>query len=358
VSHAIAAAGTGGHVYPGLAVGEALVELGIAREDVLFVGGSRLEATAYPEAGFPFLEVELRGLQRRLTTANLQIPGVVRRAVGRIHAAMLERGVRVVLGMGGYVTVPAALAARRARARLMVAEQNAKAGLANRLAARVAARVFVSFPDTEGLQGEWVGNPVRASLARFDRGALHSRALARYGLSPDLPVVGVVGGSLGAGALNDAAVAAFTTWQGPPIQVLHLAGPSHRAEVAARAETANLTWVVLDYELHMEDFYAAIDLVVARAGGAVAELTATGTPAILVPGSFGSGGHQQANATAVAATGAALVISEAELSSLGSRLATLLGDDGALASMRAATATLARPAAAETIARAMVDAHG
>ncbi|MFO7549430.1 MAG: glycosyltransferase [Acidimicrobiia bacterium] len=358
MSYAIAAAGTGGHVYPGLAVGEALVESGVAREDVLFMGGSRLEATVYPEAGFPFLEVELRGLQRRLTTANLGIPGVVRRAVRRMHEALMERGVQVVLGMGGYVTIPAALAARRAGARLMVAEQNAEAGLANRLAARMAGRVFVSFPNTEGLRGEWVGNPVRSAIARFDRVALRPRALARYGLDADPPIVGVFGGSLGAAALNDAAVSVFTAWDGPPIQVLHLAGPSHRAEVAARAETANLAWVVLDYELHMEDFYAAVDLVVARAGGAVAELTATGTPAILVPGSFGSGDHQQANAAALASCGAALVVPEPDLPGLGRRLAELVGDTDMLVSMRAATSTLSRPEAAGVIAAAMVDAHG
>ena len=111
----IAAAGTGGHVYPGLAVGEALVAAGVARSDVLFIGGSRLEATAAPGAGFPFLEVELRGLQRRLTFANVGIPGVVLRAVRAIGRELAARNVAALLGMGGYVSVPAALAARRRR---------------------------------------------------------------------------------------------------------------------------------------------------------------------------------------------------------------------------------------------------
>ena len=188
----IAAAGTGGHVFPGLAVGEALVDLGVPRRDVVYVGGNRLEATVYPEEGFPFLCLELRGLQRSLTLQNLTLPAVVLRAKRRIEEAIETEDITAILGMGGYVTVPTALASRKLGVPLYIAEQNAEAGLANRIAARWSDRTFVSFPSTGGLDhGEWVGNPVREPFWSFDRGRLRTDALARYDLSADTPIVQV-----------------------------------------------------------------------------------------------------------------------------------------------------------------------
>lgn len=359
MSYAIAAAGTGGHVYPGLAVGEALVDLGVDQDDILFVGGDRLEAQVFPAAGFPFLEVELAGLRRSLTPRNLRIPTVVARAVRVISGALRARRVGAVLGMGGYVTVPVALAARRRRIPLAVSEQNASAGLANRFAARMADRRFSSFPDTEGLpRAEWMGNPIRRPFATFRRGDLRGEALERYGLAADVPVLGVFGGSLGAGAVNDAVRAMIEGWEGRPLQVLHLAGGAHAEELVAAARAAEVRWVVLDYEERMECFYAACDLVVARAGGAVAELTATATPAILVPGRFGSGGHQQANAAALSAAGAAYVVPEDRLTDLPAVVAGLVFDAPALTAMSERATEVARPDAAWNIARAMRELHG
>jgi UDP-N-acetylglucosamine--N-acetylmuramyl-(pentapeptide) pyrophosphoryl-undecaprenol N-acetylglucosamine transferase len=355
MTFAIAAAGTGGHVYPGLAVGEALVDSGVPRSDVVFVGGERLEATIYPRAGFPFLSVELRGLQRRLTFANLGIPGVVRRAVTVIADELRARGVAALLGLGGYVTVPASLAARRARIPYAVAEQNAGAGLANRLMGRGAARVFGSFPHTHGLaRAEWVGNPIRRSLAEFDRSRLRPPALERWGLDRTQPTLGVFGGSLGAGILNRAVTAVATTWSGPPLQILHIAGQG-AAEVLEAARVSPHRWVVLDFCDEMDSFFAACDLVVARAGGSVAELTATSTPSILVPGGFGSGGHQAANAAAVAEVGAAVVLAEEEIARLGVTAAALLKDPPRRAAMALSCSRLARPGAAKAIAEAMME---
>ena len=150
MSYLSAAAGTGGHVYPGLAVGEALVA-GVPRHDVHFVGGDRLEARVCPAEGFPFFAVPLRGLERRLTGRNLAIPRVVRLAAATIGEEMAARGVGAVLGMGGYVTLPAAWAARRRFLLLFVAEQNAHAGLANRVTSRWAVEAFASFPGTRAV---------------------------------------------------------------------------------------------------------------------------------------------------------------------------------------------------------------
>lgn len=352
MSFAVAAVGTGGHVYPGLAVGEALVAAGVGRDDVLYVGGDRLEATVYPDAGFPFVRVPLRGLKRSLSLSNLQIPFTLLKATFDMWREFRRRRVRVVLGLGGYVTVPATVAARLAGAVVMVSEQNAHAGLGNRVAGRLAARRFGAFPTTDGLDAEWVGNPVRRSIADFDRAVLRPQALARYGLSPELPVVGVFGGSLGAGVLNGIAPDLASL---PGTSLVHLCGTVH-ADTFAGRETA--TWRIVPYEERMDLFFAACDLVVARAGGAVAELTATATPSVLVPGGFGSAGHQAANAAQLADAGAAVVVPEPEVARVPDVVHQVLSDPARLAAMREAATGLARPDAADVIAAAMIDAHG
>jgi UDP-N-acetylglucosamine--N-acetylmuramyl-(pentapeptide) pyrophosphoryl-undecaprenol N-acetylglucosamine transferase len=349
----IAAAGTGGHVFPGLAVGEALVAHGVAPGDVIFVGGDRIEARVYPEAGFPFLGLELRGLQRSLTTKNLGLPRMVWRARDRVGGEMVLRKTAVALGMGGYVTIPLALATRKARVPLFVAEQNAGAGLANRIASRWAVRSFTSFPDTRGMEGgEWVGNPVRKTLADFDRERLMDEGLARHGLDASSPVLGVFGGSLGAGVLNVAARDLVTAWSGRPIQVIHLTG---RGNVAPVEVGAAARWHQVEFEDRMDLFYAVCDLVIARAGGGVAELTATGTPSILVPGEFGSSGHQAANAEFLRAGGAALVLTQDRIGELPRLVEETIFDPSRLEKMRIAAGKIAKPQAAVTIAGAMLE---
>jgi UDP-N-acetylglucosamine--N-acetylmuramyl-(pentapeptide) pyrophosphoryl-undecaprenol N-acetylglucosamine transferase len=348
----IAAAGTGGHVFPGLAVGEALLTLGTPKDSILYVGGDRLEKSVYPESGFPFLQVEVRGLQRSITTRNLSLPRVVWRARDAIIAAIEERAVKVVLGMGGYVTIPAALAARSSGSALLVAEQNAGGGLANRVASRWAARTFTSFPDTDGLErGEWVGNPVRDSLSNLNREGTRPDALAHYGLDPGYPVLGAVGGSLGAGLINAAVGDLVETWGGSRIQVLHLTGEGNLAP--DRRPSDSVLWVQRSFEKRMELFYAASDLVVARAGGGVAELTVTSTPSILIPGEFGSSGHQAANAEFLHEAGAAEVLTQERLDLLSGLVAEVLLSPDRLEAMRIGARSIAKPNAAITIAGAM-----
>lgn len=353
----IAAAGTGGHVFPGLSVGEALVDLGAVRENVLFVGGDRLASEVYPDEGFPFLQVELRGLQRSLTPKNLTLPNVVRRAKNMIHRAMVETPIRVALGMGGYVTIPASLAARKASIPFLHSEQNAEAGLANRLAARWADRTFGSFPETGGLpDAEWVGNPVREPFWAFDRDALRVEAKRRYGVGPNVPVLGVFGGSLGAATINEAVSAMVARWDGSPIAVVHLTGARNIEAHQLLPHSVSVQWVRVPFENSMETFYAVSDLVVARAGGAVAELTATATPSILVPGDFGSAGHQMGNARYLTESGAAVTVPEAEIAQLPAVVRRTLFNEDTLGDMRSSAKQIARPGAARTIARAMMEA--
>lgn len=357
MTYLIAAAGTGGHVFPGLAVGEALMELGVPRDSIMYVGGDRLEADVYPSNGFRFLSIELAGLQRSLTAKNLRIPAVVYRARRRVEDLIDESDIRAVLGMGGYVTIPVGLAARARRVPFFNAEQNAGAGLANRISARWARVTFTSFSETAGLPGgEWVGNPVRRPFWEFDRSAHQAEARERYDLDTDRPTVGVFGGSLGARAINEAVAEMAVHWDGPSFQMVHLTGPEHLDDLAKRSPAAGVTWRRRAFEDRMELFYAAADLVVARAGGAVAELTATATPSILVPGQFGSGSHQEDNAEVLAKAGAARVVSQDGIGQIGSTLRELLEDPGSLAEMARAAAELAKPGAALSIAHTMIEA--
>jgi len=356
VTFMIAAAGTGGHVFPGLSVGEALLDLGVSRESITFVGGSRLEAKVYPEQGFPFLEVELRGLQRSMTPKNLTLPGVIAKARKRIRSALVTAGTKAVLGMGGYVTIPAGSAAKSAGVPFFVSEQNAHAGLANKVASRWADVSFVSFPQTEGLpSGEWVGNPVRAPFWAFERDALKTEAMKKYGLNPALPVLGVFGGSLGAGVINDAIVDLVHDWDGPSLQIIHLTG-ERNIDALSGLSSGSVTWTRVPFEESMEIFYAACDLVVARAGGAVAELTATATPSILIPGDFGSGGHQSANAKFLTESGASITLGETELRGLAAVVGETLFGPEPLGEMVRSARRIARPKAAHEIAKRMIEA--
>ncbi len=351
MTFAIAAAGTGGHVFPGLAVAEALRRTDPATP-IVFVGGDRFEATAVPEAGLTFEQVELRGLERSLTPRNLTLPAAVLRAVSHIADIFTTRRVRVLFATGGYATVPAALAARRLRLPYVLHEQNAHIGLANRLMAGRARRLYTSFPGTAGADGgEFVGNPIRRAVATLDRAAARPAALAHYGLDPERPVVGVVGGSLGSGPINTAMVAAASTWREHGVQIVHLTGRRFADEVAAAVDGLDIVWRVIGFEDRMDRFLAAADLVVSRASGMVAEFTAVGLPAVLIPGAFGSKGHQEASARIMADAGAATVVSEADLpGGLSTAIVTLLDDPAALARMGEAARRIGRPDAADVIA--------
>ena len=352
---AIAAAGTGGHVLPALAVARELVAEGMDPGEVVFLGGGRFEARAVPAAGFPFEPFELVALRRSLSPRNLAIPLVVRRTARAMAATLRERGTRVVLGMGGYATVPAALAARRLGLPLFVQEQNAVPGLAIRFAARRARAAFVGLPGpAQGLPGAVLtGNPLRAELARFERGAWAAAARRRYGLPDDALVLGVLGGSLGARVLNQAVPTIVAAWRGGSLAVVHLAGAEASA-VAPLAEAASLPWRCLPFEEEMQFFYAAADLVLCRAGAmTISELSATGTPAILVPLERVG---QQHNAAALVAAGGARLVPQGEVSRLPGVVAGVLADSAGRAEMSRSARSVGRPEAAAVIARRLREA--
>jgi UDP-N-acetylglucosamine--N-acetylmuramyl-(pentapeptide) pyrophosphoryl-undecaprenol N-acetylglucosamine transferase len=350
---AIAAAGTGGHVYPALAVAGALEESGLARSDVFFLGGDRIEAEAIPAAGYRFAGYELTKLRRTLTLENLRIPFVVRRAARAMADELRRSDAAALLGMVGYVTVPAALAARQAGIPFLVHEQNASPTLAARFGARRARRTLLGLPGrSEGLpRSEIVGNPLRPALAAFERAALRATARARYGLPAAGPVVGILGGSLGAKALNAAARDVVLAARCP---VLHLTGP--QAAGLGDQIDGSLPWIRIPYEPEMQDFYAAIDLVVCRAGAmTVSELAATGTPAVFVPLERVG---QTANAAVLATAGGAVVVPQEHIARLPGVVAGLVGDPAARAGMAAAAFRISRPDAARLVAAHLLEVAG
>ncbi|MCJ7725048.1 MAG: glycosyltransferase, partial [Acidimicrobiia bacterium] len=338
----MAAAGTGGHVYPALAVADALVARGVDRSEIVFFGGDRMEVNAVPAAGYQFVGFGLPRLRRSLAASNLAIPWRLLATVRAMRAEMDRRNARVVLGTSGYATVPAALAASRASIPLFVQEQNASPGLAARFASRRAAATFLGLPGpAEGLaRSRMVGNPLRAVFADFDRAVLRDGARVRYGVDAGATVVGVLGGSLGAKVLNDAVAGIIAGWHGGSLEVVHLTGRLAFEEMAGTAAGSPLPWRCVAFEDHMEHFYAAADVVLCRAGAmTISELAATGSPAIVVP--LEAVG-QQANAAALATAGGAVLVPQSDAARLPGEVTGLAADPARLAAMSKASLRMAR----------------
>jgi UDP-N-acetylglucosamine--N-acetylmuramyl-(pentapeptide) pyrophosphoryl-undecaprenol N-acetylglucosamine transferase len=355
----LAAAGTGGHVYPALAVADALVARGVSRDDVIFFGGDRMEATAIPDAGYQFVGFDLPRFRRSLTPSNLAIPWALWKTTRAMRAEMGRRGAAVVVGMSGYATVPAALAARMAGIPLIVQEQNACPGLAARFASRRANATFLGLPGpAERLpRSRVVGNPLREVFTAYDRAARRPAGRARYGADEAATVVGVLGGSLGAQVLNDSVEGIMAAWEGDALEVVHLTGRAAYENMAELAARSSLPWHCLPFEDCMEHFYAAADLVVCRAGAmTISELAATGVPSVVVP--LEAVG-QQANAAALVEAGGALTVPQAAVGRLAAVVVELASDAIRLAEMSEAALESALPDAAGVVADAILEAvHG
>lgn len=317
----LAGGGTAGHVNPLLAVADALRA---ARPGIrITVLGTRegLESDLVPAYGLPLAIVPRVPLPRRPSGALLHLPARLRAAVGAATSALEDAGAQVVVGFGGYVSTPAYLAARHRGLPVVVHEQNARPGLANRLGARWARAVAVTFPGTVLPHAQVTGLPLRPAVSALlderatDPAAVRRRAADELGLDPDLPTLLVTGGSLGALSINRAVSAAASDLLGSGVQVLHLTGRGKSDPV--RRATEDLPgaerYHVLEYLSRMELALAVADLVVGRAGaGTVCELAALGIPAVYVPLPVGNG-EQRLNAASVVAAGGGLLVEDMAL---------------------------------------------
>jgi UDP-N-acetylglucosamine--N-acetylmuramyl-(pentapeptide) pyrophosphoryl-undecaprenol N-acetylglucosamine transferase len=363
----IAGGGTAGHVFPGLALAAHLVEDRGA--DVRFVGTpTGQEARLVPAAGFPFEAVDARPLKRELSLETARAPVTALRSVGR--CAPLVEDADVVVGMGGYVSVPVGLASVRAKRPLVLHEQNAVPGLANRvlaLRARAVALTFVEARQRFPRRARTVvtGDPVRAQILRVleARSELAAEAASELELDPERRTVVVFGGSQGALHVNRAAAAAIGQLrEREDLQVLVLSGGAHE-EVTRRAvaDLGPILVRVRPFIERMELAYAIADLVVSRAGATTcAEVTVCGVPSVLVPYPHATGGHQAANARAIERAGGAVVVMDEELSGarLASTIEALLADPGRLSSMGERSRAWSRPDAAQALGSVVMGAGG
>lgn len=365
----LAGGGTAGHVNPLLAVAEELRSRDPELRVTVLGTAEGLEARLVPERGFTLAPVPRVPLPRRPSPDLLRLPGRLRAAVRAAGSALDASGAQVVVGFGGYVSTPAYLAARRRGIPVVVHEQNARAGLANRLGARWAADVAVTFSGTRLRGAQLTGLPLRPEIAALlvdlarDRPGTRAAAAAQLGLDPALPTLVVTGGSLGAVSVNTAVASAAPDLVAAGVQVLHLTGTGKAAAVRAVVDKTPgaTTYHVREYLSEMQLALACADVVLGRSGaGTVCELTALGLPAVYVPLPVGNG-EQRLNAAPAVAAGGGLLVADGDLTAAWLRthlLPLLVGPDasGLRERMGAAAASVGVRDAAARLAD-LVETH-
>ena len=345
----IAAGGTGGHVYPGIAVADALVLLGHPTDTVRFVTESRsVTTTAISSAGYSYDVLALeRGLQRRFSLENVMVVVQFLRSLVQSMQLLRRHRPEVVVGFGAYITLPLIVAARVSRLPVLVHEQNGFPGLANRIAVRLGATAAVSIAGTPLDRASLTGNPVRPEIAAVVR-------------CPDIPpMVAFVGGSLGAAVLDAAALDLYDRWRNrDDVAIHHVSGLRSFASCEQRLailqrEGDRLAYQLVAYEHDMASVYTRATLMITRSGGSIAELAAVAMPSILVPWSGAAEHHQHTNASMFRSIGAAVVVEEPECT--GAHLAKVIdeivADPERQCTMSAAALAMAHPDAAAHVAR-------
>jgi UDP-N-acetylglucosamine--N-acetylmuramyl-(pentapeptide) pyrophosphoryl-undecaprenol N-acetylglucosamine transferase len=345
----IAAGGTGGHVAPSIAVAEALSRRGVR---VTFAGSpDRLEAQLVPEAGFEFDPFQVSGFPREASPALFRSLALAGRAPFACRQILARRRPHVVLGGGGYVGGPMVLAAWTRRIPAALTEADSHLGLANRLAAPFARRVFLSFPIHGRTPPKFrvTGRPVPSRSHPTSR----EEGRRRFELPADGPVLLVFGGSQGARSLNELVVRDLGP-EGPA--VLHLAG--ERDFAALRGRVSRPDYRLVPYTHEFGAALGACDLVLCRAGGSVYDLALAGKPAVLVPYPHATADHQAKNASYFERAGAALVVADSELDRVPGMVRELLADPVRLAAMSERMLAVARPGAADEIAEELMALAG
>ncbi|KRB75958.1 UDP-N-acetylglucosamine--N-acetylmuramyl-(pentapeptide) pyrophosphoryl-undecaprenol N-acetylglucosamine transferase [Nocardioides sp. Root190] len=357
----LAGGGTAGHTSPLLATADALRRLDPDVEITCLGTPRGLENKVVPAAGYPLRLVPPVPLPRKPGKDLALVPSRLRTAVKAAMEVIDDVRPDVVVGYGGYVSMPVYVAARRRKLPLVVHEQNALPGIANKFGARVATRVAVSFPDTPLRNAEYVGLPIRQMIATLDRGALRAEARSFFGLDADLPTLVVTGGSQGARRLNQAVSGAAAALGSAGVQVLHVIGPNGASDPSwSTPVPTGVPYVVLPFVDRMDLALAAADLMICRAGASsVVEASSTGVPAIFVPLAIGNG-EQVQNARPVVDAGGALLVDDADFNAdyVADTVPDLCADPARLAAMGSAAAHLVPRDADERLARIIRDAAG
>jgi UDP-N-acetylglucosamine--N-acetylmuramyl-(pentapeptide) pyrophosphoryl-undecaprenol N-acetylglucosamine transferase len=350
----LAAGGTGGHVYPAIAIADALKAL---RPDlsILFAGTrTHMEWTAVPKAGYAITSIWISGLIRRLTLLNLLFPVKLLVSLVQSLTILLRYRPDLVVSCGGYVAGPIGWMAAKRGVPVVVQEQNSFPGVTNRMLGKHADRVYVAYAEAAayfpGREVRLTGNPVRAALAVADRAA----ALRQFGFDPERKTLLVMGGSGGAHRINDAMLASVgDLHEQLGLNILWQCGARYHARLAEAMDMDSYPRLtLLPFIDSMPEAYAVADLVLCRSGaGTIAELTVTGKPMILVPSPHVAGDHQTHNANAMADAGAAVRLADGELTThLLPTVSRLLAEPTTLSAMATASSAMAKPDAAAVIA--------
>lgn len=366
LSVVVAGGGTAGHIEPAMAVADALRELD-ADVRITALGTQRgLETTLVPARGYSLELIPPVPLPRKPTLDLLRLPVRVVRSVRRTRAVLDAAEADVLVGFGGYVALPAYLAARGGPRRrsipIVVHEANASAGIANKIGAKMARRVLAAVPGSgvalRGLEdAEIVGIPVRPTITGLDRAATRAEAREYFGLPQDGPVLLVFGGSQGARSLNEAVSGAATELADAGVSVLHAHGPKNALDVETQIDGGNARYVAVPYLTRMDLAYAAADLAICRSGAmTVAEVSATGLPAVYVPLPHGNG-EQELNARPVVDSGGGILVHDSTMTSdyVATTIVDLVTDHGALAAMSSAASRAGHRDAAAVVARIVLD---
>ncbi|QCX79206.1 UDP-N-acetylglucosamine--N-acetylmuramyl-(pentapeptide) pyrophosphoryl-undecaprenol N-acetylglucosamine transferase [Streptomyces sp. YIM 121038] len=370
LSVVIGAGGTGGHIYPGLALADAL-RRAVPDAVVSFVGTERgLETRLIPEAGYRLHTVDMIPFDPALGAKRYLLPAALLKSGAQCRAILREQGAHVAVGMGGYPSAPVIVGARMAGLPSLIHESNAVPGRANRFAARLTPHIAVAFDRSRahlpgGHRAHTTGMPIADALARLDRTALRADARRALGVPDGARLLLFNGGSLGAARLTEAALGLAARWRHrTDVQLLIKTGPAALDETRARLayDGGDAVARAVPYLDRMDLAYAAADLVVCRAGSAtVAELASTGVPAVLVPYPHAPGDHQTHNARVLSDAGAGLLLPDAEVTA--DRLAALTGplldSPARLAAMSGAADPGPHARAADLLAARVLDlAHG
>ena len=364
----IAGGGTGGHIYPAIGIAQALQRLDDT-VDIVFVGGAgKLESTLVPKHGFHFLPISVAGFPRRITLKWLPVIWKAFRGLTQSLQYMAQLKPDIVIGTGGYVSGPVLFAALLRRIPIVIQEQNASVGLTNGVLARWAKAVYLAmasarennaFRHTKHI--EVTGNPIRPAITEFPRS---NETYQKFGLSPALKTVFVMGGSQGARAINEAVAAALPhllKFSGQ-IQIVHQTGPDEVATVQSEYEKhtksdTKFRHCVRPFFDTVEEIYSIADIMICRAGGmTVAEVTACGIPAIFIPLPSQTGNDQVLNAHSVAKEGAAVVLEQGKftIDTLVEKLTSTLLDINTHERMVTASRALGKPHASDDIAKSIL----
>lgn len=312
----ISGGGTGGHIYPALAIANAWMEKHPDSE-ILFVGAQgKMEMQKVPEAGYSIKGLPVAGLQRKLTLANLSFPIKLWRSLRMASRIVKEFNPQLVVGVGGYASGPVLYAAQKKGIPTLLQEQNSYAGLTNKLLAKKAAKICVAYPEMERFfpkeKLKLTGNPVRKDL--LDLAGKREQGIQVFGLDPARKTVLVLGGSLGARTLNQAMLQHMVDLEKAGYQVLWQSGKFYFKDMKVALEKAELTHIHLrEFIREMDLAYAAADVIVSRAGAlSVSELCLVGKPVIFIPSPNVAEDHQTKNANACVKQGAAVLLTDAE----------------------------------------------